>query len=300
MADTVAGWPINVGLMGVYRLVPAARAASGGLHVGRAARRSPRSTRSSWRSKSRRRRRCERAQPSSASSSSTPDDAALLDRLAAVGHGSASFRRRVATVSCSATASSIRRSRALTRAQDGLSASDDRRAVAGDVDAQGRRHARPRASRRGPRSSCSWIQTWPPALALRRSARRRGSAAPRSLAEELADALADGGLPLAEPFLETETDRTHPRPRGCRTRLGGRASPRPRPPARPRLRRARDRSRAQVRRRGRASNQSARLSKRSATCASPKARSSAAPWPTWDCTCRSSHRHGDTTRRTSC
>jgi inorganic triphosphatase YgiF len=46
-----------------------------------------------------------------------------------------------------------------------------------------------------------------PALALgalRQAAAQRGAAA---LAEELADALADGGLPLAMPFLEMETER---------------------------------------------------------------------------------------------
>jgi inorganic triphosphatase YgiF len=48
----------------------------------------------------------------------------------------------------------------------------------------------------------------PPALAieaLRQAARQRGAAA---LADELGDALADGGLPLATPFLETVTERT--------------------------------------------------------------------------------------------
>jgi inorganic triphosphatase YgiF len=48
----------------------------------------------------------------------------------------------------------------------------------------------------------------PPVLAidaLRQAARQRGAAA---LAEELGDALAVGGLPLARPFLETETERT--------------------------------------------------------------------------------------------
>ena len=47
----------------------------------------------------------------------------------------------------------------------------------------------------------------PPALsigALREAARSRGAAA---LAEHVADALASGGLPLARPFLEMETDR---------------------------------------------------------------------------------------------
>jgi inorganic triphosphatase YgiF len=47
-----------------------------------------------------------------------------------------------------------------------------------------------------------------PALALSalgQTARRRGAGV---LAEELADALASGGLPLAAPFLETETERT--------------------------------------------------------------------------------------------
>src|SRR5207244_312508 len=47
-----------------------------------------------------------------------------------------------------------------------------------------------------------------PALAigaLRQAAQQRGAAA---LAEELGDALAVGGLPLAQPFLETSTDRT--------------------------------------------------------------------------------------------
>ncbi len=47
-----------------------------------------------------------------------------------------------------------------------------------------------------------------PALAidaLRQAARQRGAEA---LAKEIADALAAGGLPLATPFLETETDRT--------------------------------------------------------------------------------------------
>jgi inorganic triphosphatase YgiF len=41
--------------------------------------------------------------------------------------------------------------------------------------------------------------------ALRQAARQRGAAA---LAEEVGDALAVGGLPLASPFLETQTDRT--------------------------------------------------------------------------------------------
>jgi inorganic triphosphatase YgiF len=41
--------------------------------------------------------------------------------------------------------------------------------------------------------------------ALRQAARQRGAVA---LAEELGDALAVGGLPLARPFLETETERT--------------------------------------------------------------------------------------------
>jgi inorganic triphosphatase YgiF len=40
--------------------------------------------------------------------------------------------------------------------------------------------------------------------ALRMAARQRGADA---LAEEIGDALADGSLPLAEPFLEMETDR---------------------------------------------------------------------------------------------
>jgi inorganic triphosphatase YgiF len=47
----------------------------------------------------------------------------------------------------------------------------------------------------------------PPALAigaLREAARSRGAAV---LAEQVADALAGGGLPLAQPFLEMETDR---------------------------------------------------------------------------------------------
>ena len=47
----------------------------------------------------------------------------------------------------------------------------------------------------------------PPVLAidaLRQAARQRGALA---LAEELGDALAVGGLPLAKPFLETETER---------------------------------------------------------------------------------------------
>jgi triphosphatase len=47
----------------------------------------------------------------------------------------------------------------------------------------------------------------PPALAigaLREVARSRGAAA---LAEDVADALANGGLPLARPFLELRTDR---------------------------------------------------------------------------------------------
>jgi inorganic triphosphatase YgiF len=48
----------------------------------------------------------------------------------------------------------------------------------------------------------------PPALAisaLRQAAQQRGAAA---LAEDVADALAAGGLPLPKPFLEMETDRT--------------------------------------------------------------------------------------------
>jgi inorganic triphosphatase YgiF len=47
-----------------------------------------------------------------------------------------------------------------------------------------------------------------PALALSalgQAARQRGATV---LAEELADALANGGLPLATPFLETQTERT--------------------------------------------------------------------------------------------
>jgi inorganic triphosphatase YgiF len=48
----------------------------------------------------------------------------------------------------------------------------------------------------------------PPVLAidaLRQAARQRGALA---LAEQLGDALAVGGLPLARPFVETETERT--------------------------------------------------------------------------------------------
>jgi inorganic triphosphatase YgiF len=48
----------------------------------------------------------------------------------------------------------------------------------------------------------------PPALALgalRQAAAQRGA---RTLAEEVSDALASGGLPLATPFLESSTDRT--------------------------------------------------------------------------------------------
>ncbi len=48
----------------------------------------------------------------------------------------------------------------------------------------------------------------PPALALdalRQAARERGAVA---LADAVGEALADGGLPLATPFLETQTDRT--------------------------------------------------------------------------------------------
>jgi inorganic triphosphatase YgiF len=48
----------------------------------------------------------------------------------------------------------------------------------------------------------------PPAVALdalRQAARQRGAVA---VADELGDALALGGLPLATPFLETETERT--------------------------------------------------------------------------------------------
>jgi inorganic triphosphatase YgiF len=41
--------------------------------------------------------------------------------------------------------------------------------------------------------------------ALRAAAQQRGAVA---LAEEVGDALADGGLPVAQPFLELETDRT--------------------------------------------------------------------------------------------
>jgi inorganic triphosphatase YgiF len=47
----------------------------------------------------------------------------------------------------------------------------------------------------------------PPALAigvLRDAARNRGA---RTLAEDVSDALAAGGLPLAQPYLDTETDR---------------------------------------------------------------------------------------------
>jgi inorganic triphosphatase YgiF len=47
----------------------------------------------------------------------------------------------------------------------------------------------------------------PPALAigaLRQAAQQRGA---RELAEEVQDALAAGGLPLKDPFLETQTDR---------------------------------------------------------------------------------------------
>lgn len=47
----------------------------------------------------------------------------------------------------------------------------------------------------------------PPALAigaLRQAALSRGAAA---MAEQVADALAGGGLPLAQPFLEMQTDR---------------------------------------------------------------------------------------------
>src|SRR5205807_593478 len=43
----------------------------------------------------------------------------------------------------------------------------------------------------------------PPALALQALRQR----ADRALAEQLGDALADGALPLAKPFLELETDR---------------------------------------------------------------------------------------------
>jgi len=136
----------------------------------------------------------------------TPDDPALLERLAAA--------ERLGELEAKSRHRELQRNsffdtpqRALTRARMGFR----RRTIEGQKMATW--------SLKGNGSHSAGVTTrteielqldpdLAPALALSalgQTARQRGAGV---LAEELADALASGGLPLAAPFLETETERS--------------------------------------------------------------------------------------------
>ena len=135
-----------------------------------------------------------------------PDEPALLDRLAAVerlGEFRVAGRRREVQRNSFFDSSS----RALSQAR----VSFRRRTIQGEPMATwtlkgGGNHARGVSTRT--EIELRLDSDMAPVLAidaLRQAARQRGAAA---LAEQLGDALAVGGLPLARPYLETETDRT--------------------------------------------------------------------------------------------
>lgn len=135
-----------------------------------------------------------------------PDEPALLDRLAAVdrlGPFSVTGRRREVQLNSFFDSAS----RALRKAR----VSFRRRTIQGEplatwtIKGEGK-HARGVSTRT--EIELHLDPDMAPVLAvdaLRQAARQRGAAA---LAEELGDALAVGGLPLARPYLETETERT--------------------------------------------------------------------------------------------
>jgi inorganic triphosphatase YgiF len=136
----------------------------------------------------------------------TPDDAALLDRLASaeqVGELSATGRHRELQRNSFFDTSD----RALTRAKMGFRRRtiDGQKLATWSLKADGV-HAAGVATRT--EIELQLDPDMAPALALSalgQAARQRGATL---VAEELADALANGGLPLAAPFLETETERT--------------------------------------------------------------------------------------------
>jgi inorganic triphosphatase YgiF len=135
-----------------------------------------------------------------------PADPALLDRLAALerlGAFSVTGRRRELQRNSFFDSSA----RALSTAR----VSFRRRTIQGESLATwtlkgGGNHARGVSTRT--EIELQLDPDMPPVLAidaLRQAARQRGAMV---LAEELGDALAVGGLPLARPYLETETERT--------------------------------------------------------------------------------------------
>jgi inorganic triphosphatase YgiF len=136
----------------------------------------------------------------------TPDDPALLERLAAadrVGELVAKSRHR----ELQHNSFFDTRERALTRAKMGFRRRtiDGRKMATWSLKADGS-HMAGVATRT--EIELQLDPDMAPALALSalgQAARQRGATV---VAQELADALANGGVPLAAPFLETETERT--------------------------------------------------------------------------------------------
>ena len=152
----------------------------------------------------------------------------------------------------------------------------------GDVDDQGRRHARCAESPVGPRSSCSWTLTRAPALALtalragraQRGAARAGRSGRTTRCRR---------RPATGRALPGDRDGpTHRGPGRALARLAGRAGAGPRAHlSATTTAEHRDRSRAEARRRGGAGRDPRARSKRWARSANRRARNSAAPPPTW-------------------
>jgi len=135
-----------------------------------------------------------------------PDDPTLLDTLAAV--------QRLGVFSIAGHRREIQRNSffdSASRALGQASVSFRRRTIAGEGLATwtlkgAGKHARGVSTRT--EIELHLDPDMPPVLAidaLRQAARQRGAVA---LAEDVGGALAVGGLPLARPYLETETDRT--------------------------------------------------------------------------------------------
>lgn len=228
----------------------------------------------------------------------TPDDAALLDRLALadkVGELSATGHHRELQRNSFFDTSD----RALTRARMGFR----RRMIDGQKLATWSLKADGTQSAGVATRTEIELQLDPdmaPALALSalgQAARQRGATV---VAEQLADALANGGLPLAAPFLETETERSvvdlESVQRGWAIELA--------------LDRVRmlghDYQELEVEAELKSGDEAAFESVRSAieqlghVRESEGSKLSRAIAHLANCSCRSSHHHGDTTRRTSC